>query len=347
MTARLLEAVPDLLRPSWMRATWGGEFGTGRLVASIRNATSEVVIAGDRLTGDGAAGGLVTRMDAARDTVEYQGYFSRKTALYATGTRRVHHEILQLEPEVQGSRFATRFNEHAMERYRSAGVNVATVDAAEVGSYTWARGGFELIARGTPEEQLAKRALQVRSLVDRARLLRKLSDAEFAALLPRLATPGQQLPPDVLASVRELAALRIGEETIGKRVLVDQSWSGFLPITPGRTEPARTAATAVMEQLPRQFAHGEVAQAFDQQGLLLARPSSTTTLAFGAHDEVTSLTGSHSLVLPDASRVPIEITIGRDGALVGVEHRSGIEANLRRRLDAGWRALGVDSVRHG
>lgn len=146
---------------------------------------------------------------------------------------RVHLDHLVLDPQVQGSGFASRERQHAEDGYRAMGFDRVTLKAnIDVGGYAWARAGYDWDlsdAVGGPE--LGRSIVQEYVLdpfeqkADAAGLLgpaeRAQLDAAWAAL--------ESAPPEEWPTPFELS--RIGwrpgaAEWAGKTGMLGTSWQG-------------------------------------------------------------------------------------------------------------------------
>jgi hypothetical protein len=219
----LTKLAPEALQPAWLAHTWVGEFGSGGLRAVTDDVASSLSLTRSGLTGRATMSGSV--LD---DGGEVVGEIERYVALHDTGRLEVHHTLLDIDEEFQGTGFARAFNQQVFSRYADAGVDDVTVFAAlDVGGYAWARQGFELLSNlGDDASRELDRATQIRELVQEAHGIRSISRQEFRALEPRLISKHGELPPDALTSVQELAAI----PDLGRRILLGQAWDGIRQI---------------------------------------------------------------------------------------------------------------------
>jgi hypothetical protein len=217
-----LRQLPDAFSETWLRETWSGGHGRLRLRAELGEPIGELSLTSRNLSASASIGGSIVRRSGGN-----VGALSRRLDLHPNGRLGVYHAYLKIEPEVQRSGFASRFNDAAYARYAHAGVDDVTVTAAlSAGGYVWARTGFELaVPAGVVGEQAEAifRADKLRSLVLVAKHEGRISAADMRSLAPRLLPEDGQMRPDTLSSIRELAAM----DGIGERVLKGQAWMGI------------------------------------------------------------------------------------------------------------------------
>jgi SPP1 gp7 family putative phage head morphogenesis protein len=125
----------------------------------------------------------------------------RRTFRRERGTLRVHHDLLKLAEDLQGSGIGARVISAQLGAYEQLGVTHIDLDAAWVGRYYWPKLGFNL-----PPKRL-------RTYVERFRgyLQSKGLDAEVVARL----TTG-------ITSMREIATTDIGGQQLGKNFFLGE-----------------------------------------------------------------------------------------------------------------------------
>lgn len=81
------------------------------------------------------------------------------------GGLEVTHNRMQLDPEVQGGGFSQRFNAHAEDVYRAAGVDRVSLEAdIDVGGYAWATQGYDFAGESEMEYMRGRFAAQLHGL---------------------------------------------------------------------------------------------------------------------------------------------------------------------------------------
>ena len=136
----------------------------------------------------------------------------------------VENERLELEDFAQRRGFSTALSKELEHYYRRSGVDLMTVQATEIGGYTWAREGFDL----DPDPVLLQRSLdnvrrRIQGLIadtgtdpaDR-QLLRQIYDRLKEDSL------GKGCP-----TPKELADLRGVDTKLGEKVMIGIDWHGI------------------------------------------------------------------------------------------------------------------------
>jgi predicted GNAT family acetyltransferase len=85
------------------------------------------------------------------------GDFERTMKRTKEGVFTVDHDSLTLEGDAAGQGFATEWNKQAEDRYRRMGVQAIDLEATQVGSYAWARAGYDWRDENTTDDPDATR----------------------------------------------------------------------------------------------------------------------------------------------------------------------------------------------
>lgn len=394
----VVRELPDALTPAWGSTTWAGTFGSRGLRAEVTAMDTALTLSARGVTGTSSVHGRVLGAPSSflgrlrsfvgdGDDVA-RGKFAHTLTLHDTGRLEAHHTVLKLDRGSRGSGFATGFVDHARARYGAAGVDDATMFAGmSVGGYAWAREGLELTTNEVDDVARAiDRGRKLARIVDGARhrvdmsgaiprFGRRITQAQHDAIAPRLVR-GDELPPNALTSMRELAAI----PEIGRSVLLGHMWKGSAQID--RIAPwwARNGAHAA-EQAAQGVSYRSApalvaAESADAARRIAARlPAAvdpfraSATLArhlagTGAAPIDDAADAAHAVVRVALDRatpivdtvLPVRTAAGRrielrvawDGAkLVATERMPlrGRDTGVRQAIDAAWRELGVDDVR--
>jgi GNAT superfamily N-acetyltransferase len=133
--------------------------------------------------------------------------------------RRAYHAYLNINPSAQAHGVAKQLMRDQIDVYKQMGIDKVTLLAnIDVGGYAWAKYGY---APSIGDWRAVANAAQQR----------------LAGL--------QSLPPEIKQAVEQLLASRdpkaiwaladirfpVGDSTLGKRLLLDQSWHGTLDLT--------------------------------------------------------------------------------------------------------------------
>jgi hypothetical protein len=357
----LTKLVPEALQPAWLARTWVGEFGSGGLRAVTDDVASSLSLTRSGLTGRATMSGSV--LD---DGGEVVGEIERHVALHASGRLTIQHALLDIDEGFQGTGFARAFNQQAFSRYAKAGVDDVTVFAAHnVGGYAWARQGFELLSElGDEASRELDRAMQIRRFIEKARHV-GISNLEYLNLHPRLITLQDELPPDALTSVQELAAI----PDIGRRVLLGQTWEGIRQISAsrpwwdGRVPTGIADAQAGIGWLQRPDDAVAATRHLDAAvrsrlpaALDPARSSAALERAIGGivDEAETSIYVRQGATSQLESRLGLELDGSYTRFRVTADARSGVQvdalddipptAGVRERIEDTWRSLGATTT---
>lgn len=134
----------------------------------------------------------------------------------------VHHQLLELDPELQGQGVAKELLANSIELYEQAGINRVTLMAAlEVGGYAWAKYGFSpLPGRNTRElfSAVRERLAAIDGLADPVR-----------AVVNRLLESDD---PKAIWAISDLEGIKVTQQgrsvALGKALLLGTHWQGEL-----------------------------------------------------------------------------------------------------------------------
>ncbi|MCW2973638.1 MAG: hypothetical protein JWN72_1911 [Thermoleophilia bacterium] len=316
---RLLGALPDVLRPSWLEATWSGVHGSAGMAARTE-ARATITLTGGGISGRSEVAGAVERIRADDGRLVRAGRFLVHQFVGEEAGATAHLDSFALDESARGTGYASELHGQAFTRYAEAGVGSVSLDAIDVGTYAWPRQGYELL--GTPPE----RGRRLAAMVDDARG-RYLDDATYAALAPRLVR-GDEVGLGSLTSIGEFATvpgakeylLRTSSLSLSKTLEPAAPW--WAPL--GGAAPARDAAAMarrVSAELPPAFRPDGAAAALAPQldatrgaVLLDTGREVSTTLTLGAGDTFESLTTSVP-VRTSAGPASWTLHLGSDGAV--------------------------------
>ncbi|MCW2949054.1 MAG: hypothetical protein JWN41_67 [Thermoleophilia bacterium] len=365
-----MRELPDALCTSWLAETWSGAHGAAGMRADVK-ATSSVTLTPAGITGSGRASGPVLLHGSP------VGKVTRAVTLHGSGRLEVSHSYMNLDAAQRGTGFARSLNDRAFQRYAEVGVDDVSIHAAsQVGGYAWARQGFELTGEGsTVGERLRSRGEILAKFVDYAHTSGRISDAEFAAVAPRLYRGGA-IAADTLVSVRELANM----PGVGKSVLLGRSWMGaqsierLRPWWQGRgsagvadakagwnylanpaevSREAQAVAKRVAARLPAGFDPVVVARTFERAlsgvgggAVIDASDGAATLLKVSARDTVESLETQVRLHTPSGQSIAAKVSLAADRSLAAIEEVAPElrTVGTRGALDAAWCDLGVERV---
>jgi len=356
--------VPEVARPSWMRETWSGSFGSRQLRPQMDDISSSIMLSPHGIAMMGSADGVV--LGPRGGTV---GEISRTVRIAPSGRVTISHDLLELVPAKQGTGFARGLNDHAFARYSAAGVDQVEVHASlTMGGYAWARQGFELAttAPGGLSADL-ERSAKLRGFIDSALLEGHIDDVTHSALVGRLVTAAGH-PADAITGVQQLA-----DHAAGSAVLRGTTWHGFRPIDKlgnwwaTTTSSAGDAATgAALLSGPAAVARRAAAHlpaALDptraadaMHGALKAgagdlyrdaERGARTVMTLGADDVLASIESVVPLKFGTSPQA--NVTVRWDAARNQITAHEYLPASsnrgrLRDALDAAWRQLGVSEV---
>jgi GNAT superfamily N-acetyltransferase len=115
---------------SAVREVFEGEF------AGLR--TADITVSSEGRGSVSVSGGIY-------DGADQVGTFTRTIHTHPKmGTVTIEHELLKLDPEVQGQGFAEAFNGQLFDWYRESGVDRVELNAnIDVGGDAWARAGYD------------------------------------------------------------------------------------------------------------------------------------------------------------------------------------------------------------
>ena len=93
------------------------------------------------------------------------GMFARSYSYDADELLVAHHDLLDLDGDVQGQGFAEAFNSHLEAWYRASGVDRIELTAnIDVGGYAWARAGYDYAT----EAEAYKMSLRLQQWIETA-----------------------------------------------------------------------------------------------------------------------------------------------------------------------------------
>jgi cytidylate kinase len=165
----------------------------------------------------------------ARFDVLTEGGEAVGNAGYTWQGHTVHFDRLRVQPTLQGSGFGGALMVHKLDAWRKMGFEQVEVEAIDVGSYGWAKWGFEFQRNPRGEvERIARDAL----LSGRWNEMREhVGDDVLSALAEAVGSGEFQSPADIAFWGREHTWEQNGQTFWpGKGLLVGGRWKGVLPL---------------------------------------------------------------------------------------------------------------------